>query len=165
MMLENIPSGYPVANKGVSASYGWRMHPVLKKKEFHKGIDLRGKSGTPIYATANGVVEYASFHKKSGYGNLVIMVNNYGFKTLYGHLSKIKVKSLQILKKGDLIGYVGSTGMSTGPHLHYEVRFMQRSLEPARFLKWSEQNFETIFEKERRVPWQSLTSLILNQKK
>ena len=161
--FENIPNGSPVPNKGYSGKFGWRVHPILKKKEFHRGLDMRAAMKTPVKAPADGVVEYAGFHKKSGFGNLIIIEHNYGFKTSYGHLYKVAVKSGQFVRKGDIIGYVGSSGLSTGPHLHYEVRFVARALNPYNFVKWNSSNFEEIFKKEKRVPWQSLIKLMQKQ--
>jgi len=161
IMLKEIPNGRPVKNfKGVSSSYGWRHHPVTGKKHFHRGIDYRGKKGDPIIATAEGVVEYAGFHKKSGYGNLIIISHNNGFKTFYGHLSKLRVKTGQVVLKGELIGDIGSTGRSSGPHLHYEISFVQRKLNPTAFVEWGLEDYNQIFEHIKGVPWGSLTQKI-----
>ena len=159
-MLEFIPNGSPVKYEGITSKYGWRVHPTLKKREFHPGSDMRAKYGTPVHATAEGVVEYAGLHRRSGYGKLVIIDNNYGFKTYFGHLSKIKVKAGQIVKKGDVIALSGNSGLSNGPHLHYEVRFIARPLNPYWFIKWNVNNFNEIFQKEKKVPWQSLIATI-----
>jgi murein DD-endopeptidase MepM/ murein hydrolase activator NlpD len=156
-LFRSIPNGQVVEHSGVSSKFGWRTHPVLKKREFHHGIDLRADIGTPIYAPADGVVEFAGFHKSSGFGYLVILNHNYGFKTNYAHLDKKMVVKLgEFVQKGQLIGYTGNSGLSTGPHLHYEVRFITRPLDPQAFMDWTSSNFEEIFEKEHRVSWQSL---------
>ena len=161
IFFQNIPNGYVVPYKGYSGKFGWRKHPILKKKEFHKGLDLRAKLMTPVKAPADGVVEFAGYHKSSGFGNLVIIDHNYGFKTTYGHLSrKMVVKAGDFVKKGDIIAYTGNSGLSTGPHLHYEVRFVSRPLNPINFVKWNSSNFEKIFKKEKRVSWQSLINLM-----
>ncbi len=163
-LLNSIPSGNVLPDMIITAKFGWRQHPILKRKEFHKGIDLKAKRKTPIRAPANGVVEFAGFHKSSGYGYLLIIDHNYGFKTEYGHLDKkIIVKAGQFVKKGEIIGYTGNSGLSTGPHLHYEIRFISRPLNPINFLKWNKDNFKEIFKKERRVPWESLISMNNNQ--
>jgi len=159
-LLQFVPNGSPVKYEGITSRYGWRTHPTLKRREFHPGSDLRAKYGTPVYATADGVVEYAGYHRKSGYGRLVILDNNFGFKTYFGHLSKVKVKAGQFVKKGDLIALSGNSGLSNGPHLHYEVRFIARPLNPYWFIKWSVNNFNEIFQKEKKVPWQSLIAMI-----
>ncbi len=163
-LLNSVPSGNILPDMIITAKFGWRKHPILKRKEFHKGIDLKAKRKTPIKAPANGVVEFAGFHKSSGYGYLIILDHNYGFKTQYGHLDKkIIVKAGQFVKKGEIIGYTGNSGLSTGPHLHYEIRFISRPLNPINFLKWNKDNFKEIFKKERRVPWESLISMSNNQ--
>lgn len=155
-LLQFIPSGSPIPYAGITSKFGYRTHPTLKRKEFHRGSDMKAKMKTKVYATADGIVEYAGFHKKSGYGRLVILKHNYGFKTLYGHLNKVVIKSGAFVRKGDLIAYTGNSGMSNGPHLHYEVRFMSRPVNPFWFIKWNAQNYNEIFEKEKKIPWQSL---------
>lgn len=161
IIFDNIPNGKVIPFTGYSGKFGWRTHPILKRKEFHRGIDLRAKLMTAVRAPADGVVEYAGYHKSSGFGNLVIVEHNYGFKTTYAHLSKkFPVKSGDFVKKGDIIAYTGNSGMSTGPHLHYEVRFITRPLNPQNFINWDNSNFKEIFKKEKRVSWQSLIKLM-----
>jgi len=155
-LLQFIPNGTPVEYKGITSKYGYRVHPTLKRKEFHRGLDMRAKMKTPVYATADGVVEYSGYHKKSGFGKLVILEHNYGFKSYYGHLNKIVVKYGKFVKKGTLIAYTGNSGMSSGPHLHYELRFLHRTVNPFHFVKWTVKNYKDIFEKEKKIPWQSL---------
>lgn len=162
-VLTQIPNGWPIANNGISGKYGWRDHPILKKQEFHSGIDLFATIDTPVYATANGVVEFSGYNS-SGYGFVVILVHNFGFKTAYAHLkNKVVVKAGEFVKKGDLIAYSGNTGLSTGPHLHYEVRFINKTLEPLYFLNLNRKNMDNFFNQERRVPWESLVKLISTQ--
>lgn len=155
-LLELIPSGSPVPYHGITSKFGYRINPITHKREFHKGTDLKAKLHTPIYATANGIVEWSGYHKRSGFGNLIILAHSYGFKTYFGHLSKVVVKSGQFVEKGKLIGYTGNSGMSNGPHLHYEIRFLQRPLNAYWFIKWTQKNYNQIFEKEKKVPWQSV---------
>ncbi|WP_232017411.1 M23 family metallopeptidase [Campylobacter lari] len=163
LFLTQIPNGHVIEDNGVTGNFGWRHHPILNKKEFHPGIDLRAALNTPIYAPANGVVEYAAY-SNNGYGYSVILIHNFGFKTVYAHMMrKDVVKAGQFVKKGDLLGYTGNTGLSTGPHLHYEVRFINKLLEPKIFIDLNRKNYEQIFEKERRVPWQSLIKALLLQ--
>jgi murein DD-endopeptidase MepM/ murein hydrolase activator NlpD len=164
-LLQYIPNGSPVEYKGITSKFGYRIHPVLGKRELHRGSDMRAAMNTPVYATASGVIEYAGTHKTSGYGKLVIIDHNYGFKTFFGHLKKIVVKSGHYVKKGELIAYSGNSGMSNGPHLHYEVRFIQRALNPYWFIKWNVENYRQIFEKEKKVPWQSLIKAITRDKR
>ena len=163
IMLQLIPNSSPVPYKGVTSKFGMRTHPILKRKEFHKGIDLRASYKTPVYAPADGVVEFAGYHKKSGFGVLLIINHNYGFKTLYGHLYKCKVKTGDFVKKGDIIAYTGNSGLSSGPHLHYEVRYLQMPLDPIRFIKWDLKNFNSIFRKEKTIKWDFLVNQIQNQ--
>jgi len=155
-LLQLIPNGSPIEYHGITSKFGYRIHPTLKKREFHRGSDLKAKMNTPVYAPADGIVEWAGNHKKSGFGKLVILEHVYGFKTYYGHLNKIVIKSGQFVKKGDLIAYTGNSGMSNGPHLHYEIRFIHRVLNPYYFIKWTQSNYNAIFQKEKKVPWQSL---------
>ena len=163
IFLTNIPNGYPVPYNGISSKFGWRINPITKRKEYHPGLDLRAKAGEKIIATADGIVEFAGYNKRSGYGNLIIIDHNYGFKTLFGHLKKVLVKNAQFVKKGDVIGLVGSTGLSTAHHLHYGVMYLQRFLNPYYFTKWGNGNFDYIFKKVRRVKWQSLIKAIQAQ--
>jgi murein DD-endopeptidase MepM/ murein hydrolase activator NlpD len=155
-LLRLIPSGSPIEYHGITSKFGYRTHPTLHKREFHRGSDMKAKLNTPVYAPADGVVEWAGYHKKSGFGYLVILQHNYGFKTYYAHLKKVAVKSGTFVKKGDLIAYTGNSGMSNGPHLHYEIRFLQRPLNPFWFIKWTQENYYQIFEKEKKVPWEAL---------
>jgi murein DD-endopeptidase MepM/ murein hydrolase activator NlpD len=122
-MLACLPAIQPVANKGLertSSGFGYRMHPLYKILQFHSGQDFAAPIGTEIYATADGTVEKVE-NANWGYGKNIIIDHGYGFKTLYGHMSEFKVTLGQKIKRGQLIGLVGNTGMSTGPHVHYEV--------------------------------------------
>lgn len=127
-----IPSRMPLDNATVTSGYGMRDHPVLRKRANHKGIDLAAPSGTPIYATADGTIERANWF--SSYGNYIQIGHGNAIETRFAHLSRIVVSDGQKVRKGDLIGYVGSTGRSTGPHLHYEVRIDGRAVDPRPFM-------------------------------
>ncbi len=134
-MLASIPAIQPVANKDLkhmASGYGWRIHPIYKTEKFHSGMDFTAPVGTPIHATGNGVVEKVEFDGR-GLGNNTIINHGYGYESVYGHMSKIIVRPGQKIVRGDLIGYVGSTGSSTGPHLHYEVRKNGEPLNPVNF--------------------------------
>ena len=155
-----IPNSWPIPRNTVTSKFGYRMHPTLKRKEFHRGIDIRARMKTPVYATADGLVEYAGYHKASGFGNLVIVQHFLGFKTTFAHLNKVLVGSGEFVKKGQVIALTGNSGLSSGPHLHYEVRFIQRALEPLNFLNLTIKNYRKIMKKERRVQWQSLVKAI-----
>ncbi|MCK9473145.1 peptidoglycan DD-metalloendopeptidase family protein [Sulfurimonas sp.] len=155
-LMQFVPSGSPIKYNGITSSFGYRIHPTLNSRELHRGIDMRASLDTPVYATGDGLVEWAGFHEKSGFGNLVILEHIYGFKSYFAHLNKVVIKSGSFVKKGDLIAYTGNSGMSSGPHLHYEIRFIQRPVDPMAFVKWSVENYNDIFEKEKQIPWQSL---------
>jgi len=164
LMLEMLPNGRPVQDfVGVSSSYGWRTHPVKGTKQFHRGIDYRGEKGAPVIATAVGVVEFAGFHKTSGFGNYVIVSHANGFKTHYGHLSRIDVKTGEFVRQGQVIAGIGSTGLSSGNHLHYEVSFVQRKLDPSPFVGWNLQNYDSVIEEVKGVPWGSLSQAVNEQ--
>ncbi|GGK57870.1 M23 family peptidase [Amphritea balenae] len=162
--LSNLPNGLPIQGIRVSDRFGMRMHPVHKKRVRHNGLDFKANTGTPIYATADGVVEYSGYHKKSGFGNLIILQHGLGFKTYYAHMSKLKVKSGAFVSKGQLIGLSGNTGISTGPHLHYEVRHLFTPIDPEPFVAWNISNFDSLFSNVKGVKWASLRKMYpLNQ--
>jgi len=156
VLMQLIPNGSPIEYHGITSKYGYRVHPTLGKREFHRGSDMKAAMNTPVYAPADAIVEWSGYHKKSGFGRLVILEHSYGFKSYYGHLNKTVVKSGSFVKKGTLIAYTGNTGMSNGPHLHYEIRFIHRNVNPFWFIKWTQQNYDEIFQKEKKIPWQSL---------
>ena len=122
-LLKAIPAIQPVSNKNlnrVASGFGYRVDPLYKDYRLHAGLDFAAPSGTPIYATADGVVQAAGFNT-DGYGNKVVINHGYGYQTLYGHMVRVKARVGQRVKRGEVIGYIGSTGKSTGPHCHYEV--------------------------------------------
>jgi len=122
-MLASIPAIQPIANKDLrrtASGWGYRIHPIYKIRKFHYGLDFTAPTGTEIYVTGDGVVEQIESSRR-GYGNSIIVNHGYGTKTLYAHLNSFKVKQGQKVKRGDIIGFVGNTGLSTSPHLHYEV--------------------------------------------
>jgi murein DD-endopeptidase MepM/ murein hydrolase activator NlpD len=122
-LLGCTPAIQPVSNKDLSriaSGFGYRIDPVYKTTKFHAGLDFAAPQGTPIYATANGTVITAG-NTGNGYGNHVVINHGYGYETLYGHMFRVKTRVGQKVKRGEIIGYVGSTGKSTGPHCHYEV--------------------------------------------
>ncbi|SFV31005.1 M23 family metallopeptidase [Thermoflavifilum thermophilum] len=122
-LLASIPAIEPIPDEDINriaSGFGYRIDPIYKTRKFHPGIDFAASEGTPIYATGNGVVEWSGMDE-SGYGVHVIIRHGFGYETLYGHLEKTVVKKGEQVKRGQIIGYVGSTGKSTGPHCHYEV--------------------------------------------
>lgn len=130
-LLEHTPSIAPT--KGyLSRSFGVKLDPFTGLRQPHWGIDLAADIGAPVYATGNGKVFFMGWHY--GLGKLVIIDHGYGYRTHYGHLNKIKVRKGQRVKKGDVIGGVGNTGYSTGPHLHYEVHFQGKQVNPQNYI-------------------------------
>ena len=154
LLLNSIPNGKPLNYRRVSSKFGYRIHPVTKQKSFHAGLDLPARHGTPIYAPASGVVVYAK--EKGAYGNFLLITHSYGFKTAYGHLSRYAVKSGDYVIKGQKIAYVGSTGRSTGPHLHYEIRYLSKWVDPKVFMAWDLDNINYITDKIKTVNWKSI---------
>lgn len=133
-MLSSIPAIQPIPNKNLkrlASGFGNRLHPIYKTVKFHEGLDFSAQSGTPIYATGNGVVVKSSY--SGGYGKLVEIDHGYGYKTRYAHMSRFKARKGQKVKRGDIIGYVGNTGSSTGPHLHYEVLKNGKPVNPVNY--------------------------------
>lgn len=134
-MLASIPAIQPVSNKDlnrIASGFGYRIDPIYKTMKFHSGLDFSAPSGTPIYATGDGKVEEASL-SDVGYGNHVVINHGYGYRSLYGHMVRIKAKRGQTVNRGDVIGWVGSTGKSTGPHCHYEVSKNGIKVDPVYF--------------------------------
>jgi murein DD-endopeptidase MepM/ murein hydrolase activator NlpD len=134
-LLASTPAIQPINNKDLnrlSSGFSYRIDPIYKTVKFHPGLDFSAPSGTPIYATAQGVVRTAG-NLGNGYGNHVIINHGYQYTTLYGHMFRIKVRQGQSVKRGEVIGYVGNTGKSTGPHLHYEVMKGGKHLDPIYF--------------------------------
>ncbi|WP_241209908.1 M23 family metallopeptidase [Vibrio caribbeanicus] len=161
-ILQRIPNGRPVKNGHLSSRYGKRLHPVKKIRAMHHGIDYAVKSGTPIYATADGIVETAR-KSNMGSGNFLKITHSFGFTSSYSHLQGFEVIKGEYVRKGDLIGYTGNTGLSTGAHLHYEIRLVGRSLDPLPFVRWEMRNFESIFNKNKEIKWDYLVNKIESQ--
>ncbi len=164
-MLQTIPSGCPLEECVVTSKFGYRIHPITKKKRYHKGIDLRAKRKTDVYSTADGVVRYIKDKNDGTFGRVVIISHNFGFETVYAHLRHVEVSIGDIIQKGQLIAKSGNSGKSNGPHLHYEVRYASRVMDPYSFIQWDMKNYENLFETERRIEWESLVNLINNQNK
>jgi murein DD-endopeptidase MepM/ murein hydrolase activator NlpD len=134
-MLASIPAIQPIANKDlgrVASGYGYRIHPIYKTRKLHTGMDFTAPQGTPIYATGDGKIAKVRRSRK-GYGNHVIIDHGYGYQTLYAHMRKYIVYRGQKVKRGEIIGYVGSTGTSVAPHLHYEVMKNKRKINPVNY--------------------------------
>jgi murein DD-endopeptidase MepM/ murein hydrolase activator NlpD len=134
-LLAHTPAIQPVHNRDlnrIASGFGYRIDPIYKTPKLHQGLDFTAPQGTPIYATANGRVSHAG-NKGSGYGNHVIIDHGYGYQTLYGHMVRVKVSAGKSVKRGEVIGWVGNTGKSTGPHCHYEVIKFNQRIDPVYF--------------------------------
>jgi murein DD-endopeptidase MepM/ murein hydrolase activator NlpD len=134
-LLSHTPAIQPVSNKDltrVASGFGYRIDPIYKTTKMHAGIDFTAPQGTPIYATADGVVAISG-NTGNGYGNHVVINHGYGYETLYGHMVRVKARGGQAVKRGEVIGWVGSTGKSTGPHCHYEVHKNGSKIDPIYF--------------------------------
>ncbi|EJX5612011.1 M23 family metallopeptidase [Vibrio parahaemolyticus] len=160
-MFRLIPNDSPVTYQRISSSYGSRINPISGRRHVHTGIDLTCKRGEEILAPADGVVETVRPGNK-GYGNYLTLRHSFGFSSSFAHLNKFNVKSGQFVSKGDVIAQCGNSGNSTGPHLHYEVRFLGRTLNPQSLIEWTPENFNYVFEKEKMVKWGPLVQLIDN---
>ena len=144
--LDKIPIFFPIKTnelKYISSDYGMRKHPIHKKWEFHKGIDLVASKNTDVISTCDGKV-ITTKKSKFGYGNRVVIKHRYNYKTLYAHLEDITVKKGQTIKRGEKIGTLGSTGFSTGPHLHYEIIKNNISIDPMFFTYNKKENRDKI---------------------
>ncbi|MBR7129292.1 MAG: M23 family metallopeptidase [Tidjanibacter sp.] len=161
-MAASIPAIWPINRKdlrGPIGAYGRRLHPIYKRYIHHKGIDFGGRRGDPIYATGNGVVSHTEKGlRRKGYGQQIVIDHGFGYKTRYAHLNERLVKKGQEVKRGELIGYMGNTGGSTGPHLHYEVIYMGRDVDPINYFRrdMSEAEFERIISSAKATTFETL---------
>ena len=147
-LIEAIPSIQPVKNQDVTriaSGYGYRIDPFTKKRRFHYGMDFSARKGTPIYATGNGTVKRAD-NRSSGFGKHIRIDHGFGYVSLYAHLSKYNVRRGEKVKRGDIIGFVGNTGRSRGPHLHYEILKDNKKINPLNFYygNLSQKEFDAI---------------------
>lgn len=153
--LQNIPSGTPLKNFKISSTFGFRKDPINYSTQFHKGLDFTSQDKN-IYATANGIVEFSQSNDVGQYGKIIKIGHSFGFKSAYAHLSQVLVNEGDFVKKGDVIGIIGDSGRSTGTHLHYEVSYLNKNLDPINFVKWDINSYNEIFKNERRVGWEKL---------
>jgi murein DD-endopeptidase MepM/ murein hydrolase activator NlpD len=147
-MLACIPAIQPI-KKGdgrIVSGFGMRYHPILKYRRMHYGIDISAPTGTPIFATGDGTVKSVGRH--GGYGNTVIIDHGYGYQTLYGHMKTISVKKHKKVKRGEIIGYVGNTGLSRAPHVHYEIIYNNKKIDPVNYFynDFTPEEFEKVRE-------------------
>lgn len=157
LMAEVVPAIMPIDQKklrGNIGAFGMRLHPILKRYIGHEGIDLGAPTGTPVYATGTGIV--ADQKPQSGYGIQIVIDHGFGYRTRYAHLSKKLVKPGQLVKRGELIGEVGSTGRSTGPHLHYEVIYRGRPVNPINYISrdMTEEEYRMITESAKATTYE-----------
>ncbi len=159
LLLNLIPSEKPLKKEfKVNSTFGMRVHPVSRRKKMHNGVDLKLNTGDDVIATAMGKVVFAG--RKSGSGKTVVIEHFLGFRTVFAHLDKINVKVNEIVGKGKVIAQGGNTGVSTGPHLHYEVKYNGKVINPQTFMDWDKNNFNIVFEKEKEIPWESFLTII-----
>jgi len=148
IMLAHIPAIQPIEKgKGrIVSGYGMRYHPILKYRRMHWGIDITAPSGTPIYATADGRVSFNG--RKGGYGKTCRIDHGYGYQTQFGHMKTITVRKGQKVKRGEIIGYVGNTGLSEAPHVHYEVIYNRQKVNPVNYFynDFTPEEFEKVLE-------------------
>lgn len=148
LMLASIPAILPIekGQSSIISGYGMRYHPILKYRRMHYGIDITAPSGTPIYATADGKISFNG--RKGGYGKTCMIDHGYGYQTLYGHMKTITVRKGQKVKRGEIIGYVGNTGLSQSPHVHYEVIYNNKKMNPVNYFynDFTPEEFERILE-------------------
>lgn len=163
MLMQRIPSGLPTGVRSISDGYGWRTHPVTKRRSFHEGLDIGADMGTKVFSTAQGVVEYVG-DSGDGYGLKIIVNHGYSFKTIYAHLSKALVSKGQVVGRRDDLALSGKSGLVSGPHVHYEVHYMGSSLNPRPFADWGMKKFDTVFKQVREVPWESFAELVKQEK-
>lgn len=159
LMADAIPAIWPIDRRnlrGHIGAFGSRVHPISGRISGHQGIDLGGRTGNPVYATGDGTVAFNNEGVR-GYGLQVLIDHGFGYKTRYAHLSKILVSPGQKVKRGELIGEVGSTGRSTGPHLHYEVIYRGQHVDPINYFSrdMTEAEFEKIIESARATTYET----------
>jgi murein DD-endopeptidase MepM/ murein hydrolase activator NlpD len=149
-MLQHIPAIQPVSNKNLkrlSSYYGYRTDPIYKVRKFHPGIDFSAPTGTEVYSTGNGrVIELTQ--SRMGYGNRIVIDHGYGYETMYAHLHKFNVKKGEWVKRGQVIGFLGNTGKSTAPHLHYEISKNGKRVNPIYYFfnDLTPEEYETVLE-------------------
>ncbi len=160
ILHDSIPNGFPTTNEHVTSDFGTRVHPLSGLESFHKGVDLRSEIGETVHATADGIVRETGYTRLSG--KRIVVQHNFGFETRYSHLESVDVEPGDIVHKGDILATSGNTGRTDGPHLHYEIRYLGKAIDPRQFLEWEFGSHE-IFSTVRGIKWPSLISLIQKQ--
>lgn len=162
LMAASIPAIWPINKRdlrGHIGAFGTRLHPIYNRYIEHKGLDFSARTGDPVYATGNGLVVISEMGEaKRSYGQQVLIDHGFGYKTRYAHLSKRFVTQGQYVKRGELIGYVGSTGGSTGPHLHYEVLYMNNNVDPINYFRrdMSVEELDEIIEQAKATTFETI---------
>lgn len=159
--INNIPSIWPIERKYLRSaigSFGTRFHPVLRRTSFHDGVDLPCNQGTKVYATADGRVKSANIGWDGGYGNNIMIDHGYGYMTRYAHMSRISVVPGQRVRRGEVIGYSGNTGRSSGAHLHYEVLYRRKSVNPMNYFRRSmtDADFKKVLDMVKETSYEEL---------
>ncbi|MCB5230548.1 MAG: M23 family metallopeptidase, partial [Candidatus Cloacimonas sp.] len=131
------PSIYPAYGR-ISSPYGWRIHPISGRRIFHNGLDIANQLGSPIYVTAEGVVKETGYNRS--YGRYIIITHKFGYETMYAHLQKSLKKRGEQVERGEIIGHMGSSGISTGSHVHYEIRRYGKTVNPYQYLNKMEED-------------------------
>ena len=158
ILNKKVPNGKPVKMYKIISPYGYRIHPITKHMEFHPGIDLAVPVGTPVYAMADGVIEYAK--NKGAYGKYILINHSYGFKSVYAHLNDFACGEGKYIKKGEIIAYSGNSGKSIQPHLHYEIRYLNKWLNPKPFLASSPKSLKALEKRNNMVNWTGIINQI-----
>ncbi|AFI05785.1 M23 family metallopeptidase [Helicobacter cetorum] len=156
LALMLIPNGKPLNTYSAINSTKERNHPIKKVKGIESGLDFIVESNTPVYATADGIVDFVKTNSNVGYGNLVRLEHAFGFSSIYAHLDHVIVRYKTFIQKGQLIGYSGKSGNSGGEKLHYEVRFLGKILNANHFLAWNLDNFQSALEENKFIEWKNL---------
>ena len=159
-ILHMIPNSFPLdPSTRITSEFGSRVHPIAGVVKDHKGLDFGAGLDTDLFSTADGIVSFAG--QQNGYGNVVIIDHSFGFQSFYAHLNSYSVHTRQFVKKGQVVAKSGNTGNSTGPHLHYEIRFYGTQLDPINFVKWDAEHFDYLFKNERSIEWESFLKEVI----
>jgi murein DD-endopeptidase MepM/ murein hydrolase activator NlpD len=162
-IFNNIPNGSPLKNIKILGNFGFRVNKTTGNKKYFNALELDAKIGTKIYATADGIVRYARDIDEKSYGKAIIISHNFGFETVYAHMNSINFKLGDIVKKGQIVGEVGSTGDSRVPNLHYGIRYATKVYDPMVFINWNSENYESIFKSNLNINFKEIQKLIERQ--
>lgn len=164
LVLYHLPSGKPLVDATYfSSAFGPRRHPITNRFQTHHGVDIPLRIGDKVITTSDGTISFVG--RKVGYGVTVIVDHRFGFSTTYAHLNRILVDKGDIVKKGQVIAEGGNSGISTGPHLHYEINYVGRSINPYHFYNWNLANFNSIFSKHNNIKWQQITEALQTEER